>query len=223
MRTSSIIALWLSTALPVWAAGPGDPPSRWYLTGSLGSSAISDPDATYAPSVGAPGRGTLRLGGGFMTGGTVGWYARPGWRIEADYNYRTNRLRSTSAAGLDAVQADADIASVLIMANVLKDFDGWDLGGVRLQPYVGAGLGLAQEVDTDLDVGGAPREFSGSRSAWQLLAGVQWHYRSPWFAGVGLRYVDAGSVRMKGSPAGVGAITADYRGLGVDLRLGYRF
>jgi len=223
IRNSSITALLLATAVPLCAAQAAENTPSWYATGSLGTSLISEPGATYTPPGGPAGSGKLKLGNGFMTGGSVGWHLRPNWRIEADYNYRTNKLRSSSVPGLDASQSDADLASVLIMANVLKDFDGWSGGWATFKPYVGAGLGVAQEVDTDLNVGGVQREFSGNRAAWQLLAGVNWHYRSPWFAGVGVRYVDAGTVRLKSSLSGLGEIKADYKGLGLDVRLGYRF
>ena len=64
------------------------------------------------------------------------------------------------------------------------------------------------------------REFSRLS---QVLAGVNWQYRSPWFAGVGLRYIDAGTLRLESSPPGLGEIKADYEGLALDVRLGYRF
>lgn len=223
IRKSSILAPLLIAAVPLCTAQTANSSPRWYVTGSLGTSIISDPGATFTPSGGTAGSGKLKLGSGFMTGGSVGWHLRPGWRIEADYNYRTDKLGSSSVPGLDASQTDADLASVLIMANVLKDFGGWNTGWAAFKPYVGAGLGIAQEIDTDLDVGGVQREFSGNRAAWQLLAGVNWQYRSPWFAGMGVRYVDAGTVRLKSSLSPLGEIKADYKGLGLDVRLGYRF
>jgi opacity protein-like surface antigen len=222
-RSASIAALLLAAAAPLCVAQTSATTPRWYVTGAFGSSLIGDANATYTPPGGPSGSGKLKLGSGFMTGGSVGWYLRPDWRIEADYTYRTNKLRSTTVPGLDSAQSDADYASVLIMANVLKDFDGWTTSFATFKPYVGAGLGIAQEVDTDLNIGGVQREFSGNRAAWQLLAGVNWQYRSPWFAGVGLRYIDAGTLRLKSSPSGLGEIKADYKGLGVDVRLGYRF
>jgi opacity protein-like surface antigen len=219
-RSALAAALLIAAAAPLCAAQSTTNP-RWYVTGTFGSSLLGDPSATYAPPGGPAVSGKLKLGSGFMAGGSVGRYLRPDWRIEADYNYRTNKLGSTSVTGLDARQSDADLASVLIMANVLKDFDGWSTGSATFKPYVGAGLGIAQEVDTDLNIGGVQREFSGNRAAWQLLAGVNWQYRSPWFAGVGLRYIDAGTVRLKSS--GLGQLDVDYKGIGLDVRLGYRF
>jgi opacity protein-like surface antigen len=222
-RFASAAAVLLAAVAPLCAAQTTASTPRWYVTGTSGGSLISDASATYAPPGGPSGSGKFKLGSGLMAGGSVGWYLRPDLRIEADYNYRTNKLRSTSVTGLDAAQPDADYASVLIMANVLKDFDGWSTSWANFKPYVGAGVGIAQEVDTDLSIGGAQREFSGNRAAWQLLAGVNWHYRSPWFAGVGVRYIDAGTLRLKSSPSGLGQIKADYKGLGFDVRLGYRF
>ena len=219
-RFAPAAALLIAAAAPLCTAQTTTSP-RWYLTGTLGSSNLGDPKATYAPP-GVPATGgKLKLGSGVMFGGAVGWHLRPDWRIEADYNYRTNKLRATSLPGVDARQSDADLASVLIMANLLKDFDGWGANWATFKPYIGAGVGIAQEVDTDLNIGGVQREFSGKRMAWQLLAGLNWQYRSPWFAGVGLRYIDAGSVPLK-SP-GLGQMKVDYRGVGIDVRLGYRF
>ncbi len=218
-----VAAAVLATVAPLCAAQSPESPGRWYVTGSFGASLISDPGASYTPPGGPLARGSLRLGNGSMAGGSIGWHLRPDLRIEADYNYRTNKLRSTSVPGLDAAQPDADLASVLIMANVLRDFEGWNTGWARFKPYVGVGLGVAQEVDTDLNVGGVPREFSGNRAAWQLLAGVNWQYRSRWLAGAGLRYVDAGTVRLQSTTAAGGGIRADYKGLGLETRVGYRF
>lgn len=215
--------VWAAAVVSGAAQANNDPASRWYVTGSLGYSLLGDPSATYTPSSGPASRGKLKLGGGLMTGGGVGWYLRPDLRLEADYTYRSNELRSTTVPGLSAQQTDADYASVIITANLLKDFEGWSTSWARFKPYVGAGIGVAQEIDSDLTLGGAKREFSGNRAAWQLLAGVQWHYQSPWFAGVGLKYVNAGTPRLKGTSAGTGDLQATYKGLGVDVRLGYRF
>lgn len=218
------IALSLAAAVAMGAAqASSDAQPRWYATGTVGYSLLSDPSATYTPASGPSARGALKLGAGLMTGGSLGWHLHPGWRLEADYTYRSNEVQTTSVAGLDAQQRDGDYASVLIMANVVRDFDGWSTSWASFKPYVGAGFGFAQEIDSDLSLGGVQREFSGTRAAWQLLAGVQWQYRSPWFAGVGLKYVNAGTPRLKGSSTGTGDLRATYKGLGLDLRLGYRF
>ena len=222
IRSALVSAILFAGCVPLCTAQTS-PTSRWYVTASSGVSFISDASATYSPTGNPSGKGKLDLGNGFMAGGTVGWHLYPNVRIEADYNYRRNKLGSTSVPGLDRNPSGADYASVLIMVNVLKDFNGWSTDWAEFKPYVGAGLGIAQEIDTDLDIGGVAREFSGDDRAWQLLAGVNWQYRSPWFAGIGIRYIDAGTVRLKSSPSGLGAIKADYEGPGIEVRLGYTF
>jgi opacity protein-like surface antigen len=223
MKAVKFTVIWAAAIAAGAAQASNAPAPRWYVTGSLGYSLLGDPSATYTPSSGPASRGKLKLGGGLMTGGGVGWYLRPDVRLEADYTYRSDELRSTTVPGLSTQQNDADYASVIITANLMKDFEGWRTARARFKPYVGAGIGVAQEIDTDLTLGGSRREFSGNRAAWQLLAGVQWQYQSPWFAGVGVKYVNAGTPRLKGTSAGTGDLQATYEGLGVDLRLGYRF
>lgn len=70
---------------------------------------------------------------------------------------------------------------------------------------------------------GVKREFSGNRLAYQLLAGVNWYYRSGWFAGIRLKWFDAGGVDMPSRPSGLGNLKVDYGGISAELSLGYRF
>lgn len=180
-----------------------------------GTSQISDPSTTFGAA-----RGRLALGGGSAYGGSLGWRFAPSWRVEGEVVYRNNDVERTSVAGLDPNPGDADYASVALMANLLWDVGRWSVGPATLRPYVGVGIGRLQELDTDLKIGGQPVEFSGSGSAHQFLAGLEWDYRSRWTAGVGLRKVDAGRVTLKGPQ---GSVTVDHGGWGAELRLGYRF
>lgn len=139
-------------------------------------------------------------------------------------NYRSDSVDSARLAGVDARQPDADLASLALMVNVLKDFDGWTTGWAQFRPYVGAGIGVLQELDADVAVGGTAREFSArSATAWQLLGGLRWTYRSGWFADAGLRWLDAGRLRLDSQGRDADRLHVDYKGLGLDLRVGYRF
>jgi hypothetical protein len=70
---------------------------------------------------------------------------------------------------------------------------------------------------------GDAREYSGSRPAWQSLGGIDWDYRGGWFAGAGLRHLNAGTVRLDGKSGAPGELKTAYKGLGAELRLGRRF
>jgi opacity protein-like surface antigen len=109
-----------------------------------------------------------------------------------------------------------------VTVNALYDFDGFRLGAARVRPYVGLGLGRAQEVDTDLRVGGVEREYSGSGNARQLMLGLRWDYGSPWVADVGVSMADAGTVRFKGTGSSQ-SFDARYRATSAMARIGYRF
>jgi opacity protein-like surface antigen len=212
----------LLLALGAGSAAAQTPAPRWYVAVVGGASFLNEPNLSYNTGSGSTS-GNLGLDTGWLVGGAVGGYLLPDVRLEGELVWRRNGVSSTSLAGFDPRPGDGDYASLILMANVYKDFDAGMLGGGRLKPYLGAGLGYAQEVDIDLLSGGSEREFSGSRFAYQLLGGVNWHFGGGWFAGAGLRWVDAGTVTLKAVSPAVGEIDARYRGWSVDLRLGYSF
>jgi opacity protein-like surface antigen len=215
-------ALVMAAATPAALAQMKPGASRYYITATAGLSALGERSAVSAPASGPGGSGNLLLGRGPMFGGSVGTWLNEDWRLEAEVNWRRDKLRESRVPGLAGTQSDADLASLVLMANVMRDFDGWQGSWARFRPYIGAGVGRAQEIDVDLTAAGQAREFSGSRSAWQLLAGVNWDYGSGWLAGAGLRYVNAGRAELKSTPGG-DILRVDYKGLGLDLRVGYRF
>jgi hypothetical protein len=185
----------------------------WYATFDAGITNASDP--TFSG-----GRLTTRQGSAY--GGAIGRHLGPNWRVEAAVMYRNNPVRKVSSPGFDPQPKDADWASVFVTVNALYDFDGFRLGKANVRPYVGLGVGRAQEVDTDLSVGGSAREYSGSGSARQFMAGLRWDYGSPWVADIGITMVDAGTVRLKATGSS-SSIDAKYRATTVMARLGYRF
>jgi opacity protein-like surface antigen len=191
----------------------------WYVLLTGGASMVSDPNVTLG---GASGR--LELGSGTTFGGAVGRRFGDSLRGELEISYRSNALKGATVRGLDASQPDGDLAALFLMANVYYDFAPIPAGPARFRPYVGLGLGFAQEVDTDLRARGAAAQFSGSGAAWQLALGVNWDYGSRWIAGVGLRYTDAGRIDMTGSGAVAGqTLDLRYRAVTASASIGYRF
>lgn len=207
----SSIALLLAACGLAGSAAAQD--RHWYLSLDAGVSRAADPDF-------AGGRLSTRPGWAY--GGAVGRQLGPDWRIEAAVMYRNHRVRGVSSPGFDARPGDADWASLILTANVMYDFPAFKLGPASVRPYVGLGVGRAQEVDADLRADGALREFSGSGSARQLMAGLRWDYGSPWTADIGVSLADAGRVRLARTGGGA-AVEARYRASTVTARLGYRF
>jgi hypothetical protein len=185
----------------------------WYATVDAGVSQAGDP---------AFAGGRLKTGVGQAFGGAVGRHLGSNWRVEAAVMYRSNKVKDVSSPGLDPKPSDGDLASLLLTLNAFYDFEAFKFGPANLRPYVGVGLGRAQEVDADLTAAGAAREFSGSGSARQLMAGVRWDYGSPWIADLGVSVVRTGDIRL--APSGAGSASQlKYRTTSVVARLGYRF
>lgn len=206
---NALVGLFVVT--PLTAALAQERP--WYFTLDAGITSASDP--TFAA-----GRLTTRQGAAY--GGAFGRHFGSNWRVEGAIAYRNNPVRRVSSPGFDANPSDADWASLFVTVNALYDFDGFRLGAARVRPYVGLGVGRAQEVDTDLRVGGVEREYSGSGSARQLMLGLRWDYGSPWVADFGVSLADAGTVRFKGTGSSQ-SFDARYRATTAMARIGYRF
>lgn len=193
--------------------------SKWYVNATVGASLINDPNADYMPDSGAR-KGKLNVDNGILFGGGVGYFLMPDIRLEGEVVYRSNDVSSSSITGFSS-QGGADIASVIYMANVYKDFDLFSTSFANFKPYIGLGVGTAQETDVDITVDGVKQEFSDkNRFAYQALTGINWYYKSGWFAGLGLRYMDAGRPRLNGNS---GDLKVDYDGLSTELKVGFRF
>jgi hypothetical protein len=200
----------LALALGANAASAQDRP--WYLTVDAGLSRTSNPDF-------AGGRLTTRQGPAI--GGAIGRRLGQDWRVEAAVMYRNNPVKQVSSPGFDARPGDADWASLTFTVNALYDFGAFKLGPANVRPYLGLGIGRVQELDADLTSAGAEREFSGSGSARQFMAGLRWDYGSPWVADVGVSRTNTGRIRL--APTGGGApVEVKYHATTVMARLGYR-
>ena len=157
---------------------------------------------------------------GFAAGGALGLDLSERWAGELEYMYRSNDVDSFSG-GIGG--SSGDFASVAIMANLLYRFESpAGLLDGALTPYVGAGVGLFQEIDFDIAGGANAGEFEDSGGfAYQLMAGSDYRLSPSWALNGELRYFDGGSIDLDG-PSGR-RLEADYRTLSVMLGVRYDF
>ena len=142
---------------------------------------------------------------GLSGGGAVGIDINDNWRTELEYMYRSNDVDAFGGSEIDA--DGGDFASVAIMANAEYRFGTSEQA---LRPYVGAGVGLIQEIDFDVEGGDDAGEFSDRGAfAFQFMAGADYSLNDSWSLGAELRYFDAGSVKLDGD--GGRELEADYR------------
>lgn len=166
-------------------------------------------------------RSDVDFSAGYAAGAALGYELTPNISLELEYMYRTGDVDSFSSAGFGS---GGDFASVIISANALYQFDGWQapVGG-RLRPFVGAGIGVTQEIDFDVQGGTAAGEYSDSGGlAFQLRAGANWEIDANWILSAEARYFDAGEPSLKADRGGR-KLDASYNGLEALVGLAYRF
>lgn len=151
---------------------------------------------------------------GPMYGAALGKNLSPRWALETEFFYRSNDLDSVRKGILDGSSV-GDFASANLMFNGLYTLTRPDGSALwrGLSPYCGAGVGVLQEADMDLKVGGVTRQYSGNwMPAAQALLGVRYALNQRWSLFLETRYHFAGEIELK-SGAGDPSIKADYNGL----------
>jgi opacity protein-like surface antigen len=171
-------------------------------------------------------------GDSYVLGAGIGYRFNPNMRGDVTVSYRGGYgLSGTDGGG---AQVKSDITSLAFMANAYYDFS---TGGVR--PYVGAGLGWAQNDMDPVTVSLPTVVFTlpgGKKSgaAFALMAGVAIPV-SGWMLDIGYRYIDLGKIEAGSGTATVtvtavpgGSVSFPYSGAegkltAHELTLGLRF
>ena len=194
--------------------------NRWYATadfglGAAGSSTLLFSDGSNEQSA------TTDFSASFAGGGSLGYRFDNGWALEADVMYRRNEMDPVEVADLGSFD-EGDLASLSLGLNVLYHFELPALP--KVNAYAGAGLVRIEEVDIDFDSAGAQEiSFETSDSAWQLKLGATYHVSDRWFIDGGLKYLDAGTVRMVQPSDPTQSISADYSHVTASVGVGIRF
>lgn len=189
-----------------------------YVRGAGGVSALLDDTAAFK---GGGPRSGVDFDTGYAVGIAVGYDFTPNISAEVEYMYRSSDISSFDRAGFGG---GGDFASVVISAHLLYRFDGWEATeNTRLRPFIGVGLGVAQEVDLDISRGPAAGEYEDSGAlAFQARGGLEWTLSPSVSLGVEARYLNMGSLSL--DPDGPGRdLKAKYETIDGLVSLAYRF
>lgn len=94
---------------------------------------------------------------GFAAGAALAYELTPNISLEFEDLYRSADMDKASAAGFGD---GGDFAAVIVTINPLYQFDAWQGPvGSRVRPFVGAGVGVTQEIDFDIQGGGDSRRI----------------------------------------------------------------
>ena len=95
----------------------------------------------------------------------------------------------------------------------------------KLRPYLGAGIGLVQEIDMDIkSAAGVENSYSASNElAGQLMAGIEYPIAQNWDLSTEIRYTKVSNIDLK-QENGTGRINnVDYDPVTVGVGLTYNF
>lgn len=162
--------------------------------------------------------GEAKLDMGSVVGLAGGYRFSREFAAELEYAYRSNDIDKIKGPGGASIANGGDLASVAIMANgyyFLDVAETWS-------PYVGAGLGFLQEVDSDVKLVGLQEQtdLEDQVFAWQVMVGAEAPIDQNWrLYGEG-RFMSAPSPDLSNSN---GSYSVDYNNLSLIVGIGYQF
>ncbi len=142
--------------------------------------------------------GSLKdVGSSIILGGGVGYRFNPNMRGDVTLGYRPTYKLDASDASSPPTKFKADVKSLSLMANGYYDFPltSWT-------PYLGAGLGIAQNkvgtVSISDSTGLAATAPGGTKSglAWAFMAGAGIPLSNNLTLDVGYRFIDLGKLEI---------------------------
>jgi opacity protein-like surface antigen len=203
-----IRALVLAFAVSVAAVSVADaqPSPPYDTSNSYGLSNAGVPPGPYLKLGGGYSMGaTSRFDNSYVAGAGLGWRFFPFFRSDITFDYRGD-FKDQNFGG-------AKFRNWSAMANGYFDFN---LPFIRpLIPYVGAGVGIAQNKVSGTTVtvtGGQVNSITGSNKdqfAWQAMAGGSFYFSPTLALDVGYRYFHGGKAES-GAVTGFPSRTGDF-------------
>ncbi len=182
-----------------------------YYVAFLGGAGTYDDDGAAVPAfVGAPGNSvTFDADTGIVFGGAIGRYLGRVLGGQLRVELEATRRESDVAAIAGLVPAGGERRTLTAIFNATVDFHG----PARLEPYVGAGIGVAFNrvrqplLDNSLAVPSTVLfEDSNADVAWQIFAGASLPFTSRVDVFAQVRYLDGGGSTLAGPTGAISDI-----------------
>lgn len=141
----------------------------WYIQPVFGLSGMSSVTGVSSGIGAVDGQTQTTLSTGFNAGFAVGKQLSDNWSMDLLWEYRSNDSDVELANGQQFTEGNYASSFFYLNATYHIGTSG------TLKPYVGAGLGVAQEIDIDLEQNGVEQSLSDSGEfAYQVYGGI--HY-----------------------------------------------
>ncbi len=211
--------LLLIAAVGIFSTNTVAAEDTWFVRPYIGMSQMSDLSSDFTDIDSISGTADINLNGGFTAGLGIGYRYNEHLAAEFGWEYRSNdsevNLANTSTF------KDGNYASNVFYINGHYFF----VTSGKWQPYVGAGLSWAQEIDIDLERDGVEQSYSGDgESGFQIFAGLNYALSNNWEIQSELRYGSISDINLSGEANDSGGFQSlDYQPTTLQLGLVYNF
>ena len=213
---SALLVAFLA-ASPAIASASDEP--HWYATANVGANFMQDQSLRLSGD-GPTQTGNLDLSSGMLGGAAFGRVFNRSFRAEAEFVYQSVDHGGVRLGGGGSL-GSGNFASTAAALNGFYSFNL--LGSDKVRTYVGLGAAWLTEVDVDFQRAGREVSYSGDGFGVQMLAGARYDLGERWFLDAGLRYLNAGKVKMDGEGSTTGRVRADYEPWSATIGLGWKF
>ncbi len=218
MKIKSIVTMAALMSLPISTA-IADDAGTWFVRPYAGLSLMSDVDSDFSDIDSLSGEAEVELSDGFTGGLGIGYRYTDNFALEFGWEYRSNDSETT-LADLSEFD-DGNYASNIFYLNGHYLFGKND----KWQPYVGAGVTWAEEIDIDLERNGDEQSYSGDGDVgYQVFAGINYDLADKWQLQGELRYGSITDIDLSGEGSDNGEFDGiDYETTTLQLGLVYNF
>lgn len=193
---------------------PFDYEDGWYFTPKAGLSIVPQQTFTFHFPDGSDST-KVKFSKGYDVGLRVGERVGP-WRVEGEFNYRSNDIRMPSDLGSEF---SGGTQAYTFLGNAIYDFQTPFLGGVT--PHIGAGIGFAHVATQEKFGGFTALDSSDTTFAYQAIAGLRVPFTPNLSLDVDYRYLGTPDLSLK-SPSGT-RISQSYSSHTLLFSLTYKF
>ncbi len=192
---------------------------RWFVRPYAGLSQMSDLSSVFTDIDSISGTTDIDLSGGVTAGLGIGYRYNKHLAVELGWEYRSNDSEVNLAD--TSVFTDGNYASNIFYINGHYNFSN----SGKWQPYVGAGLSWAQEIDLDLERNGVEQSYSGDGEiGFQIFTGVNYELNNNWYLQTEFRYGSISDIDLSGEANDPGNFKSiDYQTNTLQFGLVYNF
>ena len=184
MKKFLLSALLAATTLLAYNSSAQAQVSRIYLAGYMGLNTGTDQNFLETQTNNS---GDFEFDNAVTFAGALGIRLSRQLRLEGELSYRNKEMSNVDIAGSGVFQAEGEIDSTIVMANLYYDFDvPW-----KTQPYIGGGIGYGWFGGETDDVSGilVNEAFDDQAFVWNIGGGFKYRPRSDFAWTAGYRYL----------------------------------